>query len=121
MTEKDKSLDPTNLDAGDEEDGIQAVQVYDVELMDEAEETGVVPKKDPPPSRGFAEKVGRAAGTVLAVLGLLADIRGLFRSSRGNGSGTPRCDGTGRGMGRGLGQGMGRGLGRARKNRRRNS
>jgi hypothetical protein len=119
MDEENNTLDTVKADnAGDKED-VQSVPVYDVELMDEAEETSLAPKNDRPPARSFAEKVGRAAGVALAVLGFFADVRRAFRSSGISGGGTPKCDGTGKGMGKGMGRGEGRGMGRNRKNRRR--
>jgi hypothetical protein len=118
MEDKTKMLDTVKTDDADDIDGTEPVPVYDVELMDEAEETGMVSKNDSPPARSLAEKIGRAAGAALAILGFFADVRRAFRSS-GGGGGSPKCDGTGRGMGRGIGRGEGRGMGRNRKNRRR--
>jgi hypothetical protein len=119
MNEKTNALDKVNSDDAHDNDVDQPVPVYDVELMDEAEDTGMVPKNDPPPVRSLAEKIGRAAGAALAILGFFADVRRAFRSSGGSGGASPKCDGTGRGMGRGIRRGEGRGMGRNRKNRRR--
>lgn len=117
MNEKTNALDTVNTDDAQNKDVDQSIPVYDVELLDETEGTGMVPKSDPPPVRSLAEKIGRAAGAALAILGFFADVRRAFRSSGGSGGGSPKCDGTGRG--RGIGRGEGRGMGRKRQNRRR--
>ena len=59
------------------------IPVYDVEII------------DPPPSGKIAYKLGKAAGSVIAVIGFINEIRKVFRGVSSSGSGKSKPEGKG--------------------------
>ena len=75
----------------------QEIPVYEAEIIDEneaAEGAKIVPKNDNLPARSLSYKLGKAAGSLIALLGLVNQFSHVFRSKRD--------------VGRGSGKGMGR-------------
>ena len=91
------------IDIGNNIEEDEDVPVYEVEIIDENEEeegTKIVPKNDNLPVKNLSYKLGKAAGSIIALLGFVNQFSHVFRSKRD------------------VGIGAGKGMGRRRKRRR---
>jgi len=88
------------IDIMDKDDGDQLPEVYDAYIVDEVET---------PPPKPLAYKLGRVAGSVIALAGFVNRVIQAFRPGR---------PGDGQRPGSGGGQRMGRGRGRGKRHRR---
>ena len=91
------------IDIGNNIEEDEDVPVYEVEIIDENEEeegAKIVPKNDNLPARSLSYKLGKAAGSLIALLGVVNQFSHVFRSKRD------------------VGRGAGKGMGRRRKRRR---
>lgn len=91
------------IDIGNNIKDDQEIPVYEAEIIDENEEVEgakIVPKNDNLPARSFSYKLGKAAGSIIALLGVVNQFSHMFRSKRD------------------VGRGSGKGMGRRRKRRR---
>lgn len=96
------------IDTMDKEDGDLLPEVYDAHIIHE-EET--------PPPKPLAYKLGRAAGSIIALTGFINRVVQLFRPARRD-DGPCRGGSSGSSSGMGSGMGRGRGRGRGQRNRR---
>jgi len=70
--------------------------VYEGEIIDEEkEETAIVPNTDTPLVEKPAYKLGKAAGSIIAVIGFFNEIRNMFRTKNTNGTGMGKAGGRG--------------------------
>jgi hypothetical protein len=93
------------IDKGNNSETDQMEPVYEAEIIDEDEEEKggkMVPTDEHLPARTIAYKLGKAAGSIIAVLGVVNQLSHMFKPDRD--------------VGRGPGKGRGRG--RRRKRRR---
>jgi hypothetical protein len=91
------------IDIGNNIEEDQMVPVYEAEIIDEDEEEKggkIVPKNDNLPARSLSYKLGKAAGSLIALLGLVNQFSHVFKTKRD------------------IGRGSGKGMGRRRKRRR---
>lgn len=101
-----------------EDDGqVPVIPVYEGEILDEYQypdnSAAIVKRNARPPVEKRAYRMGKAAGALISALGVINEIRYLFKRNRGGGE-AGEC-GYGRGTGRGFGRGAGRGTGRRKR------